>query len=314
MKLRGIDLEIDFLEELEEFDIWDKHRVRENKFQCCSPFRNEAHPSFAVNLDNGVWIDSGAPDEEWRKGNFVTLLYWLREETPNETIDYLMEKYAPFNVDVDTLELDFDLQLEKEPPIILKESDFDYIGNHSDYLKNRGVSAEIQELFKTGEDSKGGFVSFSWFDINGNLVNVKHRAIKNKYFWYAEGQAIKYHVFGLNLIKARGIKKAFVVESEIDALYLWSHGFPAIALGRAGMSSTQRDLILRSGIEILVIATDNDKAGWRAGKQIIRDLNGYLLLETIDLAANAKDVNDLNSKELVATCNRSRNIIIRFLA
>ena len=274
MRLRGIDLEIDYLEELEEHDVWDKQRVRENKFQACSPFRNEAHPSFAVNIENGLWIDSGADNEEWRKGNFVTLLSWLREETAQETIDYLVERYAPFNVDVETLELDLNLTLDEAPPKVFKREEYDHLLTESEYLNGRGIAPKIQKKLQTGHDDKYNAVAFPWHNKHGEVVNIKFRSVKDKYFWYADGQAIKYHVYGLFLVRKLEKEVVFVVESEVDALYLWSLGFPAIALGRAGMSETQKSLILNAGIKTLVIATDNDKAGRRAVLQIIGDLNG----------------------------------------
>lgn len=308
MKLRGIDLEIDYLEELQEFDIWDRQRVRENKFQACSPFRGEKHPSFAVNIENGLWIDSGASNEEWRKGNFVTLLSWLRQETAEETIEYLVEKYAPFNVDVDTLELDLDLSLTNTPPKIFERKEVAYLFKTADYLKGRGVSEKVQEVLQTGRDDKHKAVAFTWHDKDGNIVNIKFRSEKEKYFWYADGQPIKYHVYGLFLIRKLKKEIAYIVESEIDALYLWSNGFPAIALGRAGMSEMQKELILSSGIKTLVIATDNDKAGRRAGLEIIRELNGYMEIHTINFPDNVKDVNDMKPDVLKPLCKNHRPI------
>lgn len=311
MRLRGIDLEIDYLEELEEFDIWDRQRVREDKFQACSPFRTEKHPSFACNIENGLWIDSGASNEQWRKGNFVTLLSWLRQETAEETIDFLVEKYAPFNVDVDTLELDLNLTMDEKPPKIFEAEEVEHLIQHSDYLKGRGVSAKIQRAMNTGRDDKHKAVAFSWHDKNGNIVNIKFRSEKDKYFWYAEGQAIKYHVYGLFLVRKLQKETVFIVESEVDALYLWSNGFPAIALGRAGMSDTQRDLILSSGIKTLVICTDNDKAGRRAGLEIIRELNGFIEIHAIDFPDYAKDVNDIQPETLKPICKKHRPIHFR---
>ncbi|MCY8048432.1 toprim domain-containing protein [Bacillus haynesii] len=313
MRLRGIDLEIDYLEELEEFDVWHRPRVRENKFQCCSPFRTEKHPSFAVNLDNGLWIDSGASNEEWRKGNFVTLLAWLRQETAGETIDYLVEKYAPFNVDVDTLELDLGLELEEKPSKVFQPEEYEHLLKESDYLSGRGVSVKVQEVMQTGRDDKHNAVSFAWHNKNGDVVNIKFRSEKEKYFWYADGQPIKYHVFGLFLVRRLKKETVFVVESEIDALYLWSNGFPAIALGRAGMSDAQRDLILNSGIKTLVIATDNDRAGRRAGLEIISALNGYMDIHTIDFPDNVKDVNDIKPDTLKGICKKHRPIHFKVL-
>lgn len=308
MRLKGIDLDIDYLEELEEYEIWDRQRVRENKFQACSPFRSEKHPSFAVNLENGLWIDSGASNDDWRKGNFVTLLAWLRQETGEETIEYLIEKYAPFNVDVDTLELDLNLVLDEEPPKVFTLEEVGHLLKASDYLKGRGISEKVQKALQTGFDDKHNGVALPWHDKDGNIINIKFRSIKDKYFWYADGQAIKYHLYGLFLVRKLKKETVFIVESEIDALYLWSHGFPAIALGRAGMSDAQKELLLNSGIKTLVICTDNDKAGRRAGLEIIGELNGYMDIHTIEFPDGVKDVNEMTPDVLKNLCKRHRPI------
>lgn len=311
MILRNIDLDIDYLEELEEFDVWDKKRIREDKFQACSPFRSERHPSFACNLENGLWIDSGSSDDYLRKGNFVTLLAFLREETAEDVIAYLVDKYSPFNVEVETLELNLDLSLEEEEPKTFNLHEYKKELIPSAYLSSRGVSLKVQEVMNTLTQDKS--VGFPWHDVYGNVINIKYRSTTSKYFWYEEGQPIKYHVYGLFLVRKYHKKTVYVVESEVDALYLWSCGFPAIALGRAGMSEAQRILIMESGIETLVIATDNDKAGRRAGLEIIRELAGHMEIHCIELPRNVKDVNDVEASELKTICKKHRPIRFKVL-
>lgn len=313
MIIRNIELDIDYLDELEMFDIWSNHRVRENKFQACSPFRTEKHPSFACNLENGLWIDSGASNEEWRKGNFLKLLSWLREETWEETEDYLLEKYSPLNIDVETLTLNLNLVLEEEPPITFSHNDLKNIFQTTKYLRGRGVSERVQQLMNVGYDKKSEAVVLPWHDKDGNIVNMKYRSTKEKYFWYAKGQPIKNHLYGLYLVKILKKEKVYIVESEIDALYLWSLGFPAIALGRAGISQIQRELILNSCITTLVIATDNDRAGSRAGLEIIRELNGYIDIQCINFPNNVKDVNDMDEDTCIKVCKNHRPIRFRIL-
>jgi len=313
MIIRNIELDIDYLDELEMFDVWSNHRVRENKFQACSPFRTEKHPSFACNLENGLWIDSGASNEEWRKGNFLKLLSWLREETWEETEDYLLDKYSPLNVDVETLTLNLNLVLEEEPPIIFSHKDLKNIFQITKYLRGRGVTDRIQQLMNVGYDKKSEAVVLPWHDKDGNILNKKYRSTKEKYFWYAKGQPIKNHLYGLYLVKILKKEKVYIVESEIDALYLWSLGFPAIALGRAGISQIQRELILNSCITTLVIATDNDRAGSRAGLEIIRELNGYIDIQCINFPNNVKDVNDMDEDTCTRVCKNHRPIRFRIL-
>ncbi|PFW43814.1 toprim domain-containing protein [Priestia megaterium] len=313
MILRNVDLDVDFLEELEAFDIWDKQRLRENEFQACSPFRNESHPSFSVNIETGLWVDFGSVYEETKSGNFVQLLAFLREETTTESIDYLLEKYAPFNVDVETLQLNMNLSLEEPEPKVFDREELKHLFGESEYLKGRGVHPLAQEMLDAGHDKKHNAVVLPWHDKDGNIINVKFRSIKQKYFWYLEGQQIKNHVYGLWLIRKLRKDTAYIVESEIDALFLWSLGFAAIALGRARISKKQRELILDSGITKLIIATDNDRAGRSCGLELIKELNGYIELRCIDFPNGVKDVNDMDKDVCKKVCENHRPINFKVL-
>lgn len=144
MIIRGYELDLDILEELENFT-FTSSRIRGNKFQSCSPFRNEKSPSFAVNLDNGTWIDSGAVTEDYRKGNFISLLAYLRSETYSDIEDYLIEKYGTILGDVEALELEINLSKESEKPKqpVFNKKVRELSFNKHDYLSRRGISKEV---------------------------------------------------------------------------------------------------------------------------------------------------------------------------
>jgi DNA primase len=55
-------------------------------------------------------------------------------------------------------------------------------------------------------------------------------------------------------------------------------GFEAIACGGAEWSRAKRDLILRSPIEELIIATDNDKAGEKLRRAVESSLVGKVAI------------------------------------
>lgn len=298
VRVRGQQLRVDVLEELEQFD-WNKGRVRGEKFLACSPFRSERRPSFAVHLETGVWIDSGAQVEEWKKGNLVKLLAFLRNETYEETEEYLLEKYgAP--VDADELSLNLSLSLEEEKPRILSREDLKpYRFRHPYLERERRIPEDVQRLFLVGYDRNNRAITLPWMDRHGNVVNIKFRSVESKLFWYMSGgQPVKNHVYGLYFIYRLGKKTAYLVESEIDAMYLWANGFPAIALGGANLSDEQKKLILQSPIEKLVLATDNDRAGRRIRACIIEHMFGIIDLQEIIFDEKVKDVNELLPHEL----------------
>ncbi|MEG0121929.1 toprim domain-containing protein [Enterococcus sp.] len=296
-------LSFDIYSELEPFlDRFPQYVIKEDKLQSCSPFRSERHPSFAVNLENGTWIDSGAVGD-FRKGNFITLLSFLREEQYEDTSDYLINMYSPLKADTDDLHLDLAFLTEKNNSDDLKvfsKEELKAFAYRSRYLASRGISEEVQRLFRVGYDPEHKAVAMSWCDVYGNVVNIKFRSITDKRFWYAGGQRIKGHLYGNHVYSACGIPILAITESEIDCMRLWTLGIPAVALGTAHVSSEQGRLLLNSGAEEVVIATDNDTAGKECGKQIEAMLVGQARLTYFNFCRDsAKDISDLTDKEII---------------
>ena len=93
VKINGKYIDVDIVEELSAFD-WTRPKWSEDKLIAASPFRYDSTPSFFVSLENGVWADSGAYDEDYASGNFTKLLAFLRDESYEETAEYLTDIYA----------------------------------------------------------------------------------------------------------------------------------------------------------------------------------------------------------------------------
>lgn len=289
--IRGVDYDIDVKGELRQFD-WVKPRWTDDKLIAASPFRYDRTPSFMVRLQPygrypaGVWTDSGAYDDEWRSGNFVKLLSFLRNESYEETEDYLRTKYGvsddgAIKLIAPRLKVKrYRQTLDKaiEPAV-------------TEYLTRRGISADVQRLFGVGYDANSQAVMFPWRLPDGRLANVKYRKTHDKAFWYErDGWPIRELVYGIDVIYSQNVRRATLVEAEIDALSFWTVGIPAIAVGGASFNEAKRDMILRSHIEEIVIATDNDKPGERLREEIELELRGNLLLKH----ARFVDVKDAN--------------------
>ena len=295
IEVAGQNLDIDVREELEDFlDQFKKMKIRDNKIQSCSPFRIEKTPSFAVNLTNGSWIDSGATEEQYRKGHFIELLAFLMGVTLDEAEAYLVSKYGLILKDLDNLQLNLNLSLgEVEKKVFQLEELKQYMFRHP-YLTNRGISEKTQRAFKIGYDMDNKAVMIPWMDKKGQIVNVKFRSIENKRFFYIKGgQRIKDHLFGLNFIYKLNCKEVVIVESETDCMYLWSMGIPAIACGTASLSEAQSDLLKQSPIESIILGTDNDVAGIRFKDFLKKHLTGSMKVFDIKIPDQYKDINDM---------------------
>lgn len=295
------EVDVDFEAELRAYD-WVRPSWRDDKLIACSPFREEAHPSFAVTYSKGgVFIDSGG-DGEFRSGGFIKLLSWLRNETFTETREYLLEKYHILGFrDSDDLELSFDGWdvKRKEVEVVPKEVLEQFAYTHPYMERRRGIEEIYQRALMIGYDREKKAVSIPIFDKYGGLVNIKFRSVTSKVFWYYGKNPVRDHLYLLDLVSKKGSKRVFLVESEIDAITLFKNGFPAIAVMGSSMTKKQKRLILDSGIKTLVLACDNDKAGERLARSIYKELGGLICVETMNFPEKYKDVNDIPTEELL---------------
>ena len=301
MKVRNVEVPINIWAELEPYlDHFGDYRIRGDKLQACSPFRYERHPSFAVNLENGTWIDSGSPTDLYHKGNFVALLAYLRQEEYQDTEMYLFQAYHVMLEDAERLQLKIDLQQESTVGVTYEWfKDFPQLQFRHPYLLKRGITKEVQRLFCIGFDKEHEAIAMPWFNSDKKVINVKFRSIRYKQFFYLQdGQLTRNYVYGLPQCKALGYKDAAIVESEIDCMYLWSNGIPAVAMGHAGINKNQIQLLLNAGIETVTFASDNDEAGERFRVEMRKKLPKLFTCYELEIPYMYKDVNDIPQREL----------------
>ncbi|WP_144517881.1 toprim domain-containing protein [Bacillus thuringiensis] len=298
VKIRDQSINVDIEYELRQH-IWTNERWSSDKLMAASPFRYEHTPSFFVNLDgnySGTWKDSGAFDNEWESGNFTKLLSYLRNETYEETEEYLFEMYG--------VEYGYDNLVLKPPKFRIdngrKALNFgrlqEYAYRHP-YLGQRGISEEVQRQMKIGYDRFRQAVVIPWFDTNGRLANIKYRKVSSKVFWYEkDGKPIGDLIYGLHLAYKRNIKRAVYCEAEIDAMSFMMAGFFGLANGGSSFNQRKAEQILKSPIEELVIVADNDPAGEKLRKELEKYLNGKIRL-TNGYVSGYKDANEALVKE-----------------
>ena len=298
MRIRGVEVPINIWSELEPYlDHFKDYRIRGDKLQACSPFRYERHPSFAVNLENGTWVDSGSPTDLYHKGNLISLLAYLRQEEYQDTEEYLIQAYHVMLEEVDRLQLKIDLS--QETPIVFNWKDMRHLHHRHPYLARRGISKEVQHLFLVGYDKEHEAIALPWISTKKEIINIKYRSIRYKQFFYEQGgQLTKNYVYGLAQCIHKGYKDVAIVESEIDCMYLWSNGIPSVAMGHAGINKTQINLLTNAGVETVTIASDNDDAGYRFRESMEKNLPKYFTVMSLDFPMCYKDVNEIPSREL----------------
>lgn len=293
--------DIDVRKELEKFH-WVNARWTSNKLIAASPFRLDRHPSFFVWLvDNpatgaraGDWVDSGATDPRWAKGNIVKLLAFMRGETEEETREYLRWMYSDdFRGDEDDLHLDVRLSDEKRPRYLDSAILNQYKFRHP-YLTRRGISEKVQRVMCIGYDRKSKAITMPWFMPDGRLAALKYRSVSSKAFWYARGgQPIRKCVYGINVVYRIRAKTVVLTEAEIDAMSAMTAGYPAIAVGSANISPEQAEQIIRSPVERVIVASDNDDAGKELFRKVVSYLNGVVEIFAVEWGNyKTKDLNE----------------------
>jgi 5S rRNA maturation endonuclease (ribonuclease M5) len=297
--------EINIREELEEFEWTRANWSNPNYLMAASPFRYDSHPSFYVYLTDtptakaGSWGDRGSIDPEYERGGFVKLLAFLRDESYEETLEYLSEKYgfesAANGHEIPKLNVPT-LSQRLRNRQSLDESVLSPFRFRHPYLLNRGVDEKVQRLMGVGYSKSSGAVTLPWRLADGKLANVKFRKTAGKAFWYAKGGvAIRDLIYGIDVLYRRKPTIALITEAEIDALTGMSCGYASVATGGSAFNRTKADLLIRAPVDEYVISTDNDATGRKLRVEIEKALRGYKRLSYVDFS-EAKDVNELRVK------------------
>ena len=289
----GYPLDIDIRAELEEHP-WHKPNWKAGKLLAASPFRDDRTPSFFVDLETGGWSDSGAYDTEYERGNLAKLLSFFRNETYEETVEYLVDTYGVGErKPEERIELSVPTLQSVQERKVFAPSYLEPYAYRNQYLNNRGIPEKIQRFMQVGYSRKEKAVVIPWHHPDGALANVKFRQIYGKLFWYARGGApIHSLVYGIHKVYAKDIREAVICEAEIDALSWMTCGVFAVAIGGASISEKQLDILRRSPLEHVWIAMDNDSPGRKATSVLKRGLRGYVHVDSVEIPAPHKDANE----------------------
>lgn len=301
-KVRANDYEFDIAEYLDAKGL-HYTTVGKNLMLCC-PFHEETHPSFGIHVTTGKYnCFSGSCKAHGTLPGFIQKMEGLPSIEAAEA--WLRGGYG-LNTDSfnQPIQLNFGDEGKKQekivfiPDDILAQWDFRH-----PYLVGRGISDLWQRRFRIGFDREAGAVTMPWFDRLGRCVGIKFRSVVDKFFWVYHQSSVgpnKITLFGINHVFRRKEKSVIVTESEIDALYLWAMGYPAVALGTSHMTQAQLKEFKNCPVEEVIIATDNDAAGLRIRDNLVKELFWIPNIKVVDwtLFPGVKDVNELNRDQI----------------
>ena len=225
-----------------------------------------------------------------RLTDFITTCF--EEKDPGFGEQWLIERFGvEFNSNINYLpEIVLNNRNDKK---YLDESILDKYNYYHDYMWRRKLTKEVVDFFKIGFDPKLNMLVFPVWDENNNLVMLTRRSVTDKTFLIDKD--VDKPVYLLNIINQYGYKKVYVCESQINALSLWSWGYPAIALFGTG-SKYQYDILNKSGIRDYVLCFDGDEAGNKGIYRFYHNIRKDVLISVKNIP-KGKDVNDLTKDE-----------------
>jgi DNA primase len=303
ISIKGREVDVDIEKELDQF-VWNRAKWGTDRLIACSPFRYDSSPSFYVYLEDtatafaGSWGDSGGG--QFQKGHFTQLLSFLKDCSEEEIIDYLLEEYASDWDGESKLILDLSRLKVRGKTYGLDKALIEGFTGVSEYLRGRGITDEVQALYNVAYDPENSLVMFPYLTPNGRLAALKKRRTDSKMFFYAGGGVpMRELVYGIDLAHRDGIKTAVLTEAEIDAMYATScTGILGIGVGTSSLSDEKVSVIMRSPLEEIIIASDNDEAGEKLKRQAVAKLSGIVKLYEIDMPEGCKDLNDMTPEQV----------------
>lgn len=224
---------------------------------------------YITDIINKCFNQTGTFAQEWLLGNFNVVFIEQEEYLPEIFLD--QEEYHSY----------------------LDPREVDKYKYFHPYMFQRKLTEDVIRKFSVGYDEKDDSIVFPVWDEKDNLLFFTKRSVKSKAFYIPRG--VVKPIYLLNYIIKEHQTTVYVVESQINALTLWSWGYPAIALFGTG-SKEQYEILRKSGIRNYILCFDGDGAGDNGCKKFIENMNDDILI-SIKKLPRGKDVNDLTKNE-----------------
>lgn len=258
-------------------------------------FGQERHPSAQFRATDGLFYCFGCKETH-------SLPDVISHCLQTNGRSWLLEKFDGSSMEDRKVNFNLPSKEQKKVEYVDKEILKNYRFTHP-YMFERKLNLETIRKFDVGYDADNNCITFPNKDAFGNILFIATRNVSNKFFHYPNG--VDKPIYGLYEIYREmkhgvEINEVYVCESMLDALAIWSFGKYAIALNGTG-SNYQYDILKKSSLRYLILATDNDDAGKRAREKFRKNVTNKLIKE-IDYNSygDCKDINDMTQEQFLS--------------
>lgn len=206
--------------------------------------------------------------------------------------EWLVQRYS--NIFIEKQTYLPEIQIGKPKETALDESILDQFAYFHPYQFQRKLSQEIILKYKVGYDKETDSITFPVWDEHNRLKFITKRSVKTKQFFIPQG--VKKPVYLLNFMLKENRDTVFVCESQINALYMNTLGYPAVALIGTG-TRDQYEILNKSPIRHYILAFDGDEAGDKGITRFLSNIRKDVFVDVM-LLPRGKDCNDLTGEEI----------------
>lgn len=262
------------------------HKGGQEKHPSCSVFTDVSDPNIPVGWHHCFTCGISLPLEAVVGRCFNKDPFFGRE--------WLKEHYGDIWVEDKEVLPQINLKNSKPKKHYLDESILQKYNYYHDYMWERKLTKEVVDRFCVGYDPERKMITFPVWDEHGGLVMITGRSVVTKVFHI--DKEVEKPVYLLNFMLKDNVKTLYIAESQINALYLNSLGYPAVGLIGTG-SEHQHKVLKRCGIRNFILCFDGDIYGRKGAERFKKALGDEFMITDVILP-QGKDVNDLSPEDL----------------
>ena len=267
-----------------------------SEFNILCPFHEDSVPSCAINVDKGVWVCFRGCGQ-----GSLKLFFHKYLKTPWNELD---EQFEEFEWSLDIFD---DFGSEETPlesvPVELPEGKSP---SDSHWIFKRGFKRDVLADFGCIVNKYGDLV-IPVNDINGELKGyICRRQNATPRYMYSPGFRKSTVLFGADLLWPT--ECVYVTEGALDAMWLYQHVYPAVAVLGAHVSREQIRVLSKISPAEVVLCLDNDEAGQIGIAKALVDMSNNYMVSYVTLPNNYKDVQEIHNGKILEKTLKKKEI------